>query len=188
MKPSPFRVVGDAQALSFCIAKLRHDSLSRKIDRPCPPKSYAAPLLKHGCAELASAQHTIPAKRVFIPPVMLRSSTEVYPGRPHGRSCQPGSGQRRNSLCFQRSQSENNETQNETQNRGADCLPLARTHMVRAFSLTARSACRAVQKNTTVPPSRTAADMIMPPSMRSQCKHRTPSSGATKPTRPITML
>ena len=24
------------------------------------------PLLKHGCAELASAQHTIPAKRVFI--------------------------------------------------------------------------------------------------------------------------
>jgi len=32
---------------------------------PCPPGSYAVPLLKHGCAELASAQHTIPAKRVF---------------------------------------------------------------------------------------------------------------------------
>ncbi|MHB1684019.1 MAG: hypothetical protein ACYCYO_14510, partial [Bacilli bacterium] len=26
---------------------------------------YAVPLLKHGCAELASAQHTIPAKRFF---------------------------------------------------------------------------------------------------------------------------
>jgi len=36
-------------------------------DRLCPLESYAAPLLKHGCAELASAQHTIPAKRVFHP-------------------------------------------------------------------------------------------------------------------------
>ncbi|MHB1685521.1 MAG: hypothetical protein ACYCYO_22365 [Bacilli bacterium] len=32
---------------------------------PCPSGAYAAPLLKHGCAELASAQHTIPTKRVF---------------------------------------------------------------------------------------------------------------------------
>ena len=32
---------------------------------PCSPGSYTVPLLKHGCAELASAQYPIPAKRVF---------------------------------------------------------------------------------------------------------------------------
>ena len=51
----------------------QHDSLSRKIDCCCPPEPYAAPRLKHGCAELASAQHTVLAKRAFIPPMVLRS-------------------------------------------------------------------------------------------------------------------
>jgi|GEM_PF-3693137 len=42
----------------------------------CPPGSYAAPLLKHGCAELASAQHTIPAKRVVHQLMVIGT---VYP-------------------------------------------------------------------------------------------------------------
>ncbi len=36
------------------------------------------PLLNHGCAELASAQYTIPAKRVFHQLMVLRSSMDVY--------------------------------------------------------------------------------------------------------------
>ncbi|MHB1682372.1 MAG: hypothetical protein ACYCYO_06010 [Bacilli bacterium] len=69
------------------VARKRHGSLSRKSPQAnflpgswwrvsaitvylekypaCLPGSYAVPLLKHGCAELASAQHTIPAKRAL---------------------------------------------------------------------------------------------------------------------------
>jgi len=31
------------------------------------PEWHAAPLLRHSCAELASAQHAIPGRRVFHP-------------------------------------------------------------------------------------------------------------------------
>jgi len=37
--------------ISYCVAAL--------------PGTYTAPLLRHGCAELASAQYTFPAERVF---------------------------------------------------------------------------------------------------------------------------
>ncbi len=40
-------------------------SLSQKIDCFCPPEPYAVPLLKHGYAELASAQHMNPDEWVF---------------------------------------------------------------------------------------------------------------------------
>ena len=61
------------------VARKRHECLSRKIDRLCPPESYAAPLLKHGCAELASAQHTIPAEQVFHSTVGAVQSQDRLP-------------------------------------------------------------------------------------------------------------
>ncbi|MHB1683102.1 MAG: hypothetical protein ACYCYO_09845 [Bacilli bacterium] len=37
------------------------------------------PLLKHGCAELASAQHTIPAKRVFQQLMVIDGKGGIVP-------------------------------------------------------------------------------------------------------------
>jgi len=54
-----------AYFLSGCWWRVSAITVYHEKCLPCPPESYAVPLLKHGCAELASAQHTIPTKRVF---------------------------------------------------------------------------------------------------------------------------
>ncbi|MHB1682627.1 MAG: hypothetical protein ACYCYO_07330 [Bacilli bacterium] len=42
-----------------------------------PPGTYTAPLLRHGCAELASAQYTFPAGRVTY---LLEAARQQHEG------------------------------------------------------------------------------------------------------------
>jgi hypothetical protein len=56
----------------------------------CSIGLYAVPLLKHGCAELASTQHTIRQSKFFILLMVPHSCMGVYPEKSPQANFHPG--------------------------------------------------------------------------------------------------